>query len=563
MLLKDNKTGLFSIRNRILIFTLFVTLIPSLGLGWAFYLQTEELLQEKVEQELRSGVGQAKRETELWLKEVNTNIRVFSNSFVVTENLEQFLNARQLGGMDSQQQSIKAIALISDYLSLIQSQFHEYKRLLVLDRAGKIITQSPRIESPLQLPDDWQEQVEQNKMVIGEVDGNNAPSDPTLLIAIPILSNQQTVIGLLATELRIKGLESILESFTLSESAHLFLAKNDGSIIISTEDSSARAVTTRIERTNIDRLFDNPLQLATFDNSHGIKVIGILAPLPHLSWGVVMEKAYDQVFAEVIALKNLTLIAVTVLLSIFGIAALLVSQSILLPLKRLITAARQVAEGDLQVRLPIRHRDELGFAMSVFNDMVLRLRENHDELEKLSTTDPLTGLANRKQLMETFALHLERYQRNQTPFSILMADLDHFKQVNDHHGHLAGDAVLKQVGNIFSSTLRAIDTAGRYGGEEFLIILDGSREHEAQQTAERLRKAVEESEIDFEGKTLKVSISIGVATVSNIVATEAGLISDADKALYEAKKGGRNRVVLSTPKVVALAPHPDKESREK
>jgi len=101
-----------------------------------------------------------------------------------------------------------------------------------------------------------------------------------------------------------------------------------------------------------------------------------------------------------------------------------------------------------------------------------------------------------------------------------MADLDHFKQVNDQHGHLAGDAVLKRVGKLFDETLRSIDTAGRYGGEEFLIILDNTKEREAEHTAERIRKAVEESEIAIGEKTIKVTISIGVATINDTINLE-------------------------------------------
>ena len=555
----NSKIWALSIRNRILVFTLIVTLTPSLGLGWAFYAQTEQLLQEKAEQELHGIIIQTQREAGLWIKESNSNVKVFSNSFVVTENLEHFLSARQFGGNNASVQMATAIGVISDYLTLVQSKFHEYKRLLVLDSAGKIVAQSPRIENGFTLPDDWPEQLEQNKMVIGETGSSHLSSDPTLIMAVPILSNKQTLIGLLATELRIKGLESILNSFPLSESAHLSLIKNDGSLLISTEEEHKPAMSTHIEGSSLDRLFDNPMELSSYTNTHGTKVIGVLAPLPHLSWGIVMEKSYAQAFAEIIALKNLIFTVIAILLTIFGIAAFLVSQSILSPLRRLITGASQVASGDLSVELPTNNRDELGFAISVFNDMVVRLRKNHEELEKLSTVDSLTGLFNRKRLMETFALHMERYHRHQTPFSILMADLDHFKQVNDNYGHLAGDAVLVRIGKIFNGTLRSIDTAGRYGGEEFLIILDGTREREAQQTAERIRKAVEESEVAVEGKTIKVSISIGVATISNTIDTEAGLISEADKALYDAKKAGRNRVVLSTPKVVALSSHPGKD----
>ena len=263
-----------------------------------------------------------------------------------------------------------------------------------------------------------------------------------------------------------------------------------------------------------------------------------------------MEKDYDLVFAEVQKLKNITLLIIATLLAFTGIAAFFLSYSILSPLKQLIKGAMQVADGDLNVTLPVKNRDELGFTISVFNDMVVRLRKSHDELEILATVDSLTGLTNRNHLMGTLALHIKRYARHRVPFSILMADLDHFKQVNDNYGHLAGDAVLRRVGKIFDETLRSIDTAGRYGGEEFLIILDSTGEQEAEQTAERIRKTVEESRITRDGKTIQVTISFGVATICDMMSMDDGqLIGMADKALYEAKQQGRNRTVVSSTQI--------------
>ena len=549
---KSSNIWALSIRNRILIFAIVVTLIPSMGLGWAFYTQTEQLLQEKAEQELHSIVTQAQREIGVWFKESSANVRVFSNSFVVTENLERFLSARQISGNNPSEPMATAIGVITEYLALVQSQFREYKRLLVLDSAGKIVAQSPMIENGFALPEDWWEQLENNKMIIGEIRDNHLQSEPTLIMAVPILSNKQTVIGLLATELRITGLESIVNSFPLTESTQISLVKEDGLILTTTDKHHKPGTSNHISGSRLITLFNNPMELSSYTNAHDIKVIGVLAPLSNLSWGIVMEKDYDQAFAEIIVLKNITILVTIILLTVFGIIAFMVSQSILSPLRRLIIGASRVATGDLSIKVPTNNRDELGFAISVFNDMVVRLRKNHEKLEKLSTVDSLTNLFNRKHLMESFALHLERYHRHKTPFSILMGDLDHFKQTNDHYGHLAGDAVLVRIGEIFQKMLRSIDTAGRYGGEEFLIILDETREHQAQQTAERIRKAIEDTEVTVDGETIKTTISIGVATIKDGIDSETALISEADKALYEAKKAGRNRVVLSTSKVVPL-----------
>ena len=552
----DHKITTFGIRNRILIFALVATLIPSLGLGWAFYTQTQKLLQENVELELHSIINRAQREADLWFKENTVNMRVFSNSFVISENLEQFTNLNQRQESNTTEQMATTIAILSEYLMLVQSQFHEYKQLLLLDGTGKIITKSNNNNNnnnnntPFALPDNWEEQLAQHKMIIGETDTNGASTEATFLLAIPVYSHKQEILGLLATEVSLNGLQSVMKSVAISQSTKLSLLHRDGSILGSTIQADTTERPTHSKNNSLKKLYTNPMKLSTYIDGNDKKVVGVVAHLPHLSWGILMEKDYDLVFAEVQKLKNITLLIIATLLAFTGIAAFFLSYSILSPLKQLIKGAMQVADGDLNVTLPVKNRDELGFTISVFNDMVVRLRKNHDELEILATVDSLTGLTNRNHLMDTLALHIKRYARHRVPFSILMADLDHFKQVNDNYGHLAGDAVLRRVGKIFDETLRSIDTAGRYGGEEFLIILDSTGEQEAEQTAERIRKTVEESRITRDGKTIQVTISFGVATICDMMSMDDGqLIGMADKALYEAKQQGRNRTVVSSTQI--------------
>ena len=543
----DHKITTFGIRNRILVFTLIVTLVPLLGLGWAFYTQTKKLLQDKVELELHNTSHLAQREAELWFKESAFNVKVFSNSFVISENLEHFITLTQSDDSRSSLEIAAAVGVISEYLKLVQSQFHEYQRLLLLDDAGGVIAQSTQIKDNFTLPDDWEKQIAKNRMVIGEAKGASLSNKATFIIATPVYSGKQKLIGLLAAESRITGLESLMKTVALSESIQLSLLGKNGSILSSTIQGYTPGTPAHLGSESLAKLYDNPMQPATYISNHGDKVVGIFSPLPRLSWGIVMEKSYGQAFAEVLDLKNITLTIIAILLSIVAIAAFFLSYSILSPLQKLIDGAIRVANGDLNVKLPIKQRDELGVTISVFNDMVVRLQKTHEQLEKLATVDSLTGLYNRKYLMESLALHVKRFTRHQTHFSILMADLDHFKKVNDRYGHLAGDAVLVKIAEVFNETLRSIDTAGRYGGEEFLIILENTREQEAWQTAERIRQAVEKSSVTMDGEVIKVTISIGIATSSNKVKMNNGqLIGLADKALYEAKQNGRNRAVLSS-----------------
>ena len=177
-----------------------------------------------------------------------------------------------------------------------------------------------------------------------------------------------------------------------------------------------------------------------------------------------------------------------------------------------------------------------------------QLEEYTVELERLSISDGLTGLFNHRHIHEVLNAEFERTRRSHESIGVAMFDLDRFKQVNDTHGHQAGDRVLKEMAEILRQTAREVDVLGRYGGEEFIAILPETELQEAAKFAERVREAVEQREFDLgEGKTLKMTISSGVATYP---ATGIGdpheLIEWADRALYSAKHGGRNKVARFT-----------------
>ncbi|HET7651290.1 MAG TPA: diguanylate cyclase, partial [Gammaproteobacteria bacterium] len=167
------------------------------------------------------------------------------------------------------------------------------------------------------------------------------------------------------------------------------------------------------------------------------------------------------------------------------------------------------------------------------------------ELENLATTDSLTRLHNRRHFLERAEAEFERSRRYQRPLSIFLLDADHFKQINDSYGHETGDQVLRLLASICRQNLRQLDVIGRYGGEEFVVFLPETSMAKAMEVAERLRAGVEEISLDGPGGTIKVTVSIGVATATSQTDSIAALINDADRALYEAKRGGRNRVVLS------------------
>lgn len=173
------------------------------------------------------------------------------------------------------------------------------------------------------------------------------------------------------------------------------------------------------------------------------------------------------------------------------------------------------------------------------------LEEANRRLEALSTTDALTGIYNRRYFDQELKREAARSIRYNSPLSLLMLDIDLFKIVNDTHGHLFGDEVLKTLGQILLTCLRKNDFCARYGGEEFAVLLPETGEKEAFLVAEKIRTIVAKRKIYFEQAVVSITISIGIAQFNPAgMIDETQLVDAADKALYQAKRSGRNKSVI-------------------
>jgi diguanylate cyclase (GGDEF)-like protein len=168
-----------------------------------------------------------------------------------------------------------------------------------------------------------------------------------------------------------------------------------------------------------------------------------------------------------------------------------------------------------------------------------------EQLRFQATHDPLTGIWNRGAILETLRHELDRASRSSTSTGLLMLDVDHFKAINDTHGHLTGDAVLKEVTQRVTKAVRSYDSVGRYGGEEFIVVLPGCTRDQIDQGAERVRSAVDNGPILINDAKVSVTISIGAAVTTRGTVSDAEMLAAADTALYRAKEIGRNRTVLS------------------
>lgn len=546
---RQKKLGLRSIRNRILIFSILVTLLPSFGMGWFWFDITRKATTDKIEQKLIDSAGIAEREISLWFKERHYDLRVFANSFVVLENLNKYYWEDGQNSDDYEKKRRSDLKNIATYLALIKKQFTAYRRFLVLDRQGRILATSDAAvpDRSLLLPGDWKRRVESTRFFTGDVQFVGKDQIPLMPVGIPLFSGKDSShLGFFVMEVELHGLLPLLTASlprTGQATGTVALLAADGRPILTASPTGASSEKI-LALSQVAQLHETPLHLQEIVNSRGERLVGLLSIFSELSWQFVITENYYDVFAGVIEARN-RIILITILLTIaIGGTATIVAGQIIIPLESLTDGVLRVAGGDLDVTVPIRRDDELGIVGGMFNEMVRRLKEDQTKLELLATTDSLTGLANRKQIMTDLSVHHEHYRRYGTDFSLLMIDIDYFKRINDSHGHQTGDAVLVQLARIFRETLRSLDSAGRYGGEEFLVILGQTDMHQAMQTAERIRQATDQHVFVCGDVSLRATISVGVAGIREEDHSSTELIGRADKALYEAKAGGRNRVVL-------------------
>lgn len=265
----------------------------------------------------------------------------------------------------------------------------------------------------------------------------------------------------------------------------------------------------------------------------------------------IMDQLLTQVIHEIKEhaahahgiLNQLTSLAIVVLVGGFLIVFYLTHFtlfSILTPLQRLLTGTHRFAEGDLNYLVRIKAHNEIGKLTAAFNQMASKLSE-------LTNRDELTGLYNRRFMNHFLAAEIKRSQRYHHHMGLLMIDADHFKHINDAHGHAVGDQVLVLLSQIVLRTLREMDVVCRYGGEELIAILPEETDSATLLlTAERVRRAVEQELVRCKDQTeVRLTISIGAALYPTHAEDAEGLLKAADTALYRAKDEGRNRSIIS------------------
>jgi len=391
-----------------------------------------------------------------------------------------------------------------------------------------------------------------------------------------LLKNGDEVLGVIGTGIDLT--DFLKESVGLEqEGMHNFFVDENMAVQLSVDTTLidfASLTKDSSERIKMDVLFDDPSDVArirgiadklkgaikqsevltTWVSYRGEKHLLGIAYLSEVGW-------YDLTLMDE---RNLAVLHGFVWLPVvFGLlflVALLIlnyflQRWVLKPISELQQATEAIQHGNLAVDTPLVGEGEIAALASSFHHMVevvrktnhdleIRVRERTEDLHRLTEIDPLTGLLNRRGMTDRFEKEVARQARQGGTMGLLLLDLDHFKQVNDTYGHAAGDVALCAVAKILSSMRRVYDDAGRWGGEEFLVLLPECSKVDLLNIAERIRAAVSILRIETGTQTFSFTVSIGAHHPGTPQTLDA-MLQQVDKALYAAKAAGRNRVESS------------------
>jgi diguanylate cyclase (GGDEF)-like protein len=539
-----------SIKSKIMVFAILATLIPSLGLGLLSFRQNEAQIDDNVTRELRALTSYANREIELWIDKRIHEVYVSSTSSAVIDGLSAIVRPQASTRANMPAKHPPALA---HYLRSVQEKLDTIRELTVVNAAGQVVASSRQAAATVILPDEWPPNSLTEGLVIVPPHWDQQYASATLSIAVPVLSYDNLIMGALVAVLDLRTLQPHLKSATKSPRGDVLLLDPEGRILVSSESDADKLM--QLDKSLLRQLRAQPGESLVFRGMTHREVIGLADMSAELPLTIVAERDRAEVYGTWIALRNMFLALVGALVMVVAAVAFQMGRSIVGPLQRLIGAADRIAGGDLEVRLSATRNDELGHLTLVFNQMADRLRHGHAEimaanqamqqqnqvLETLSITDSLTGLYNRSKLDAILNDQLARFKRTRRAFTLLMMDIDHFKTLNDTYGHITGDEILAAVARILVQSIRSIDYAARYGGDEFIIILVETSSDLALKTAERIRSQVENMRYSSHDSTIAVTVSIGIVQCQSDDTTPTAVFARADSALYKAKHAGRNR----------------------
>jgi diguanylate cyclase (GGDEF)-like protein len=344
-------------------------------------------------------------------------------------------------------------------------------------------------------------------------------------------------------------------------SGRIRLLSTSGLVLLGHEDTIESQEAVLIPASAFDRTGDGGVK--EYIGEMGDHRLASAGRLGSADWILVVEAPFKEVFAPVLSVVKRVFLTDLGIILLFSFLAYRVTAAIMQPIEALSEGAARISQGDVEHEIPTpKTNDEIGLLTRTFNDMMRKLRQSQLEIEadkrrlteqneelhranevlaQLSITDGLTKLHNHRYFQDHLTREIKRLSRTGESLSMILIDLDDFKQLNDRHGHAAGDEVLVSIAGLMNDSVRESDLLARYGGEEFVILAPNTDIHGAVAIAEKIRMTVESSSqiVDDSMRPIKLTISCGVAQYRG---NRKQFFQTADGALYDAKRQGKNCV---------------------
>jgi diguanylate cyclase (GGDEF)-like protein len=553
-----------SLPSRIVMSVFVATLVTSLIVTWMSTRSIGSFLRGEIDRKFPAILAATHDRLEQWYAQREVDVETFGESRVVADNFAQLSEkaSSRRGGLARDE--------LRTYLSYVLERFPQFEALFVLDAGG----------APLLWVGRERELSPALRRELAAVAGPSTSSASrvgTHLIQVVSSPMESGETGLsLHALVQIDAVEALLRSDDLGASGGIYVVDPDGAVLMLTPGAGLPERHTR----PLPALGVAPA-VEGYTRTTGDHVVGSAVRFGRFGWTILVEESYDEAFAPVVsAIREFLGINLGVV-GVFSLVAFWMARSIVRPILALSDGALRIATGDAEVVIPGRHRtDEIGVLTRAFHEMTVRLKRNQDEIEEkrveiedannrliaqnrelqrvnevfeqLSITDDLTKLHNHRFFQEHlrfFQEHLpqemKRAERTGEPLSLILIDIDDFKQLNDRHGHSVGDAVLRRVADVMRAEVREMDLLARYGGEEFALLASGTTLEGAAALAEKLRVAVSEARfclVALEGPAeIRVTLSAGVTTYRG---DEKAFFNEADRAVYRAKDAGKDCIVV-------------------
>jgi diguanylate cyclase (GGDEF)-like protein len=542
------------IRLKILSLVVFAALAPALVVGTASYSTAKKILTEKLSGQLSAAASAAEQEVSRFLSDRNSDTKVFANAHVVSQNMYTWARAMETENTQAKATSRESLR---QYLTQVQHRFPLYRDLHIIDLEDRLVISTRPTLDP-DLPEIGTAFLEAREDAPIERFGEEALA----YIHHPIVDQDYEPLGTLVTVSSLEDLWTSVAAEAQKQDEALRVLSQDGWLLFDTGLDPAQPLE-QVHSQGAELALSGLSGVAEYPNEDGVAVLGAYRFQHVYRLAYLVEVATDQAFADTLGLRNFALLVSFIAAGLVTAIAILVILGLTRPIDALIAGAKAAASGDLSQQISVSSKDQIGYLTEAFNRMTTSLRESREKLEKMTRTDELTGLPNRRELDRMFKAELGRAERSQDPLSVLMVDLDNFKNFNDQYGHLKGDSLLSEACHFLNLNLRPSDIATRYGGEEFVILLPDTTKRQAASLAERLRQEFADACQDADDSNPWVTISIGVSTWPEDGRSKEDLIRGADTALYSAKRAGRDRVrtaVFPVPLLEQPAVNPDQVS---